>query len=481
MKIYKLTGIILLLVLNSCTSHDNEKIVSDNLDQLIESGVKSLSQKTSNFTVYERPYLKAKKITAKSQYMEMPVNVFSVSNLNLDQCLKLIENQFNISTYISDFYALNDTDREILSDTKKVMYEGSFEGFLEYIGSLYGVHAEFDKNNQVKVSFYQTKTYTLDQFIDGNSAQASLSVGGGASTGGFSASTSTSVESDTWEKIEEYLSNVVGDGGSSTILRDFSVVKVTARPWVIKEVDQLFTRIKKESQMQVAVQYRIIALNKSRLNQLAVKFGINYQGDNFSVASNIIDAISLSQQGGGLEIAKRSVSSRLDAIVQTIGQDVISEGQFVGLPNRVIPINITTSTAYIAEIENQENQDINETTSSIKTAEIQTGLSMLILPKVMDDGRIQLTSGFTEKKLVSLVSLQGVQLPTVDETETLSTVTVDSGNIELIALYTGKTTNKQTGLQLLGTGFENSYDDKIIAVIIGADSYKLASTLAKRG
>lgn len=480
MKNYKWIGIILSLSLNGCTLPDSQEVVSENLDQLIDSGVKSLSQKTSNFTIFKRPYLKAKKTTEKSRILDMPVRIFSVSDLSVMECLKLIENQYNIPTYFSDYYALSDEQTETLDDKKKVMYEGEFGGFLEYLGNVYGISTELDKHNQVKASYFQTKTYTLDQYIDGNSANASLSLGGGGA-GGLSASTSTSVKSDTWDKIQEYLSAVIGDGGSATILQDFSVVKVTARPWVIKEVDNLFERIKRESQMQVAVQYRIIALNKTRLNQLAMKFGVKYQGDDFTIASDLIDAISLSQQGGGLAITKRAVSSRLDAIVQTIGQEVISEGQFVGLPNRVIPINLTTSTAYISEIENQENQDINETTSSVKTAEIKTGLSMLILPKVMDDGRIQLTSGFTEKKLVSLKSLQGVQLPIVDETETLSTVTIDSGNIELIALYTGKTTNRQNGIQLFGGGFENSYDDKIIAVIIGANSYKLASTLAKRG
>ena len=253
-----------------------------------------------------------------------------------------------------------------------------------------------------------------------------MNIGGGEGTAsGLTGTTTTTVTSDTWTKIQEYLSKVIGDGGSATILEDFSVVKVTARPWVITEIDELFERLKEESQMQVAIQDRLITLTRSKLNHYAAAFSLDWNRDNFGITSELISAIATPKASGGLNFAKLPVNGRLDAIVQSLANEVISEGQFVGLPNRVIPINLTSTQSYIAEVESQDNQDINQTTTTVKPGEIKTGLSMLLLPKVLDDGRIQLTSGFTEKKLVSLESLSNIQLPTVDETETLSTVTVD--------------------------------------------------------
>lgn len=471
---------ILSLTLLSCSMFENEtEVESENeLKDSIVKSLESLKNKSNNFSIYDGSYLTVSEDSVKSQFLNLPVNIYSVALLDVNEILDLFENQFDISSYISDYYSLSDDDLIDINEKRKVVYQGDLAGFMGYLGKLYGLTLGLDENNLLKVSVYETKTYSLDQFIDGNKSSASLTVGGGeASAGGLNASSETSIESDTWEKIGKYLDDVIGENGYSTILEDFSIVKVTARPWVISDVDKLFNRIKLESQMQVAVQYRVITLSRSKLNQFAINLGLDLTGDNFTVTSEIIDAVI----AGGIGISKRSVSSSLDAIVQVISQDVVSEGQFVGLPNRIMPINLTTTTSYISEIEREENANIDRETTSVKTAEIKTGLSMLILPKVLDDGRIQLTSGFTEKKLVSLVTLSGVQLPTIDETETLSTVTIDSGKIELIALYSGNLNNDQNSAQFLGSKLDNKDENKIIAVLIGADSYKLSSTIAKRG
>lgn len=478
----KLRWIFILFSLSGCTIHDDEKLSNENLYMLIESGVKNLNEKTTNFNIFDRPYFKVEKTSHKSLLLSKSVDVYSVSPLTLQDTLHLIENQLNIPTYMSDYYALSNEEIETLSDTKKIMYKGDLEGFLNYLTKVYGVYLSLDKNSQVNASFYQTKTYSVDQFIDGNTATASLNIGGGEGTAsGLTGTTTTTVTSDTWTKIQEYLSKVIGEGGSATILEDFSVVKVTARPWVITEIDELFERLKEESQMQVAIQYRIITINRSKLNHYAAAFSLDWNRDNFGITSELISAIATPKASGGLNFSKLPVNGRLDAIVQSLANEVISEGQFVGLPNRVIPINLTSTQSYIAEVESQDNQDINQTTTTVKPGEVKTGLSMLLLPKVLDDGRIQLTSGFTEKKLVSLESLSNIQLPTVDETETLSTVTVDPGGIELIALYSGKSRKNEQGLQFLAGGLDKNTDDRIIAVIVGANSYKLASAVAKRG
>ncbi len=474
--------LLFLILINACTISDEELSSAESIDFIIENGVKNFSEKTSNFNVLERPYFKIEKNSNKNKLLSMPVNIYSVSNLSVLDSLNLIENQLNIPTYLSDYYALSEEEVTSLSDTKKIMFKGTLEGFLQYLTKVFGVHMSLDENAHVKASFYQTKTFTIDQFINGNTASATMSIGGGEGTaGGLSGTTGTTVESDTWTKIQEYVDSVIGENGKATILEDFSVVRITARPWVINEIQGFFARLKEESQMQVAVQYRIITINRTKLNYYAAAFQLDVLRDNFGLTSELISAIATPQASGGMNIASASINARLDAIVQSLANEVISEGQFVGMPNRIIPINLTQTQAYIAEVQSSDNQDINEQTLTVKTGELKTGLSMLMLPKVMEDGRIQLTSGFTQKKLVSLESLSNVQLPTVDETETLSTVTVDPGGIELIALYSGSATSKENALQFFSGGMNRSTDDKIIAVIVGADTYKLASTVAKRG
>ena len=463
-----------------CANHQENKVQNTKLNSLIEDSVKQQSIRTGNLAVYDTPYATMKRQTVRSSLEDMNVNIYSPAPMTLTSVLSIIESQYNIPTYISDLQSLEEKAEQEQKILKRINYKGNLKTFLDYLGNVFGVYVEVDRNNLIKVSYFQTKTYSLNQFIDGNKSTASLTVGGSEGTGaGLNARTESTVQSNTWQEIEDYLNEIIGEDGSSAILEDFSIVKVTARPWVIATIEQLFNKLKSESEMQVAVQYKVVTLSSSKLDQLAGSIGLNIKGDNFSVASQVVDAITQSKVGGTVGFQKRGVSGKLDAIVSSIGQNVISEGQFIGLPNRIMPINLTTTQSYISGIETEQNNQINTSTRSITTNEIKTGLSMLILPKVLDDGRIQLTSGFTEKKLVGLDKAGEIQLPTVDEKETLSTVTLDSGSVELISLYSGNTNNSQNALQLLGGGYELKNENKIIAVIVGATSYKTSANITR--
>ncbi|KXF80792.1 pilus assembly protein [Enterovibrio coralii] len=469
-----------VLVLSGCSSLDKQSSF-EITDNEIKALAAARDSKSANFAEYDSAYLSVTETTKKNDFLDTPMSFFSVAPLSIQEVLEVVEDRFNVPYYLTDLHDVSEKNTKIYKETKKVAFEGTIGEFFDYIGNLYGVVINVGENKVLDVSFYQTKVYSLDQFIDNTKASASLSVGGGeGAAAGFSASSEQTVESDTWEKISDYLDKTIGDDGTSTILEDFAIVNVKARPWVIKEIDKLFDKIKSESQMQVSVQYRVISLNQSKLDHLALNLGINKTGDNFTVTSDIVDLISSNASAAGVSFAKRSVSGRLDAIVQQIGQDVVSEGQFVGLPNRIMPINLTTTSSYISEIEKTDSDTIEKSTTAVKTAEIKTGLSMLILPKVLEDGRIQLMSGFTRKQLVGLAKVDGVQLPTVDENETLSTVTIDSGDVELITLYRGNANNSQKAAKLFGAGYEDALEDKVIAVLVGANSYKLDSIVSRK-
>ncbi len=478
----KVLAVLIASLITGCSNQQENKQQKIKLDGMIQDGVQSLNNRTANLSVYNSPYATVSRNTVQSKYSNVNVAIYSPAPMTLASVLNIIENQYNIPTYISDAQSLGEANVAELTVAKRVSFKGNLIDFMHYLGKVFGVHIVFDKNNQINVSYFQTKTYSLNQFIDGNKASASLTVGGTEGTGsGLNARTESTVESNTWQEIESYLNDVIGDNGSTAILPDFSLVKVTARPWVIANVDQLFERLKSESEMQVAVHYKIISLSTNKLDQLAASFGLNIQGDQFTVASKVVDAITQSKVGGSVGFESQGVSGKLDAIVQSIGQNVISEGQFVGLPNRIMPINLTTTQSYVSGVETQVNNQVNTETRSVKTEQLKTGLSMLILPKILDDGRIQLTSGFTEKKLVNLNKAGDVQLPVVDEKETLSTVTLDSGSIDLISLYSGNTNNSQSALQFLGGGYELQNQNQIIAIILGATSYKTSANIRKRG
>ena len=97
---------------------------------------------------------------------------------------------------------------------------------------------------------------------------------------------------------------------------------------------------------------------------------------------------------------------------------------------------------------------------------------MMLLPKILDDGRIMVTSSFSRKQLLGMESAQGVSLPTVDENESSATVTMDPGEVRLVTLFRDTSVQDNEGMQLLGGATSHEGRDRYFAVLIGVNSYK---------
>ncbi|CSC92317.1 toxin co-regulated pilus biosynthesis outer membrane protein C [Vibrio cholerae] len=102
------------------------------------------------------------------------------------------------------------------------------------------------------------------------------------------------------------------------------------------------------------------------------------------------------------------------------------------------------------------------------------------MPKILDDGRIQISSGFSRKQLVSIGTAQGITLPTVDENESMNTVTMNPGEVRLAMLFKDNYIQNSNGVQLLGGGTENKKSARYIAVLVGASSYKTNDLASNR-
>ncbi|HGP6976915.1 TPA: pilus assembly protein, partial [Vibrio cholerae O1] len=89
-------------------------------------------------------------------------------------------------------------------------------------------------------------------------------------------------------------------------------------------------------------------------------------------------------------------------------------------------------------------------TRTVKVSDLVTGFSMMVMPKILDDGRIQISSGFSRKQLVSIGTAQGITLPTVDENESMNTVTMNPGEVRLAMLFKDNYIQNSNGVQLLG-------------------------------
>lgn len=433
-------------------------------------------EKISNIQFVDAAYLSEERIApADKRFKGMQVEFESPRAIDLNSVLEGLVNQFGIQYVIAD--ELQGTD---ISGNKlqRIKFSGPLYDFFDYLSSAYNVHFDFADNELIKVYHYKNHVFNLQQYFDGNAYSSSFSIGGGeGAASGMTGTTDIEFETNSWERIEKFLEDSLEDGETFTVFEDYSLVSVKARPEKFLLMEDFFDRLVAESKMQVAVDLRVISFNEDKLNQLAMKLGLTDSGK-FNLTTDIIDAIALSSIGGGLSATDGTTAVRMDAVANELAQSVVHEGHFVSLPNRVIPLNIVTNTKYISSVETTLADADNPATRSVEVSDLVTGFSMMLLPKILDDGRIQITSGFSRKQLIGMDSADGVTLPTVDENETTSTVTMDAGEVRLVTLFKDNSVMDNEGVQLLGVGSEHKTKDRYFAVLIGANSYK-NNTLAK--
>ena len=463
-----LTLIISSLVLSGCSSLNMVEVPDYQAQQReVNQNQQVNNELSKNIQFVDAAYLSEERITPQDdRFKGMYVEFESQNPIDIQTVLNGLASQYKIQYVMADELVENGTSKNV-----NVKFAGSLLDFFDYLSSAFNMHFEFAQNDLVKAYYYKNHVFNLQQYFDGNAYSTSFTVGGTAGAGaGLSGSTDLEFETNSWERIEEFLDNSLDEDEKFTVFEDYSLISVRARPEKFYLMDAFFERMVEESKMQIAIDYRVISFSRSKLNQLAVAMGVNNAaGSGVSLSpthaiSGIIDQLTIRDE---------NISTNLNAVVNDLAQSVEHEAHFVTLPNRVIPLNITTNEKYISSIEYTFGSSESERDSStVEVADLVTGFSMMLLPKILDDGRIMVTSSFSRKQLLEMGSAEGVSLPVVDENESSATVTMDSGEVRLVTLFRDTSVQDNEGLQLLGGATSHEGRDRYFAVLIGVNSYK---------
>ena len=118
------------------------------------------------------------------------------------------------------------------------------------------------------------------------------------------------------------------------------------------------------------------------------------------------------------------------------------------------------------------NKDSGDEDVEIETAEIITGTSFIITPRVMTDGRVEVTSGFTKSQLNSIDVFDTVQLPNVTTTEMFNSTAVNPGSLLMVAKYEMNELNKNKQYQMLGYGQSAEDNEHTVVMVVGIDYYR---------
>ncbi|EMS7636239.1 type II and III secretion system protein, partial [Salmonella enterica subsp. enterica] len=265
-----------------------------------------------------------------------------------------------------------------------------------------------------------------------------------------------------WDDVTSMAQKYVSSGVYN-VFKDVGVLTFSGRPSEYAELSRILKDYKQANSKQFVITYKVFILDKKKLRNLDGELGLKFKsgGTSLNLNSGLIGTPSGDIYFGRDFYAdgRLGVAAKLDALYQLTGSKVLQSGTMVTRNNTPAPLNLTESQNYVSGITSTLSDTIGGSfSSSVTTATVTTGTSVILTPRVLSDGRVELTSAYTKKNLNGIeVFPQGatadqnqVQLPNISTTELFNTVDVTPGSLIIVGKYETKVDADDQGLKILG-------------------------------
>ncbi len=330
-------------------------------------------------------------------------------------------------------------DRNIPAGDMPVSYEGSLSGLMEKIAGYFNVDWRYD-GTSINVVRLETRVFmiealpqtaTMQDSSQGSSSISSSGSGGGSggggssggssgssggsgsSSGGSSVSSSGSLNQNIaytgtikyWEELKETLTAVLGGTGSVIVSPSSGEVTITTTPELMRTVASYLEQENKRISRQIAINVEVFSINLTEgedfnvsftalLNRLGKGANLSYSGPTSPTSVGSLTGL------GSLSIAILNPNNSqydhpVDSIIKAMSAigDLSQVAQFpmVTLNNRPVSRFVGTSINYVPTIEsNTINTTTTSTSETVTTATINSGFTIQLTPRLLDDGRIMM-------------------------------------------------------------------------------------------
>jgi len=388
-----------------------------------------------------------------------------------------------------------------------VRYSGPLSGLLNQVAAHFEVDWEH-RDGAVRFMGVQTRQFTLQALpnevelenrIQGAVSGTTGAQGGGASgqgAGGQQSSQQTAtnrVRLNYWAAVEATIKSMLPEGTPLSINRDAGTISITARPSLLRQVEQYVRAENRRLARQVAVEVKVLAI-QSRDNDnynlnLGILFrdianGINLGFSSVSPIGNIANSALISagivqnarqnwmnQSFQGSEAFIRALSERTNA-------SLVTSTSVTALNNQVAPVSILNTRGYLARVTQTQVEGAATPTTSLEPGSVSTGFSMSVLPRIFSNGELMLNYNISLSELVGdtfeTFSSGGntIQLPNINSRALNQSVRMRSGDSLVLGGFErvrNSATDRGIGqptFRLFGGGMDNSNLREILVVVL---------------
>lgn len=311
-----------------------------------------------------------------------------------------------------------------------INYSGSVRGALDLLAAKTG-YTYTVKKNSVYWQAFVTKTFDVafmpgsSDYLMGNESGNSSSNTNNNTNGGTVANYVNSDSSNdefsnlkgtlsVWKDLQSTITSLLSPEGKVMVSESTTSITVRDRPTNVQLVEQYITNINKNLSKQVLVKVQVLEVNLENSYSYGIDWNLIISAFNkspFVLNGNYgtpVSISSLSPQNSNNPGANTtnpvpvlgtlgdgsvpSYTVLVNALNQQGKTSVVSEPRVVCMNNQVSVIRIVNSQGYIASIQNTTLTSSSSTavnngtvTSQVTPGTVITGLTLYILPKIMDN------------------------------------------------------------------------------------------------
>jgi len=391
-----------------------------------------------------------------------------------------------------------------------INYSGTIRGALDLLASRAG-YVYTVRNNQVYWEAFIVRTFDI-AFIAGDSdfLLGKKSAGGGANTAQAASSAqvsnyTTSDSSDSeysnisakvsiWSDLKDTVTQMLTPDGKLTVSQATTSITVKDRPSNVQLIGQYISNLNHNLSKQVLVKVQVLDISL----ESGFNYGINwdiitkgFRNSPFQLNANYGTPISIQAIGqatGATAAALPTIGTQgipgkipsytilLNALNQQGKTSIVSEPRILCLNNQVGVVRIVKSEGYVASIQNTTNSTTSGvavgTTSQVTPGMVITGLTLYILPKILQDriylsvnADISTNNGFTQFGPTG----NEIQLPNITEKHFNQRSMIRSGDTLILSGFK-QVTNRSGATQFLtaqslgGTAAEQQNVETVILI-----------------
>jgi type IVB pilus formation R64 PilN family outer membrane protein len=363
-------------------------------------------------------------------------------------------------------------------------YSGTIKGAMDLIASKTG-YVYSIRGDRVYWQAFVTRTYDI-AFLPGDTdyLMGQKSGGGGANTSQQSsqaqvANYTTSDSSNdeysnltaklsVWSDLNNTIKTLLSSEGSVTVSQATSTITVRDRPSNVDLISQFVYNLNHKMSKQVLVKIQVIEVNLENDYQMGINWQLiinAFHNSPFVINGNYGTPVSITPfvpqganntMGGvitnpppilGTNYAQSPTSGvpnytiLLNALNQQGKASIVSEPRVVCLNNQVSVVRIVDNVGYVASIQNttlgsnssgNSSNNGNTVTSQVTPGALITGLTLYILPKIMNhDVYMQVNADLSSNN--GFGSFGGIQLPNITEKHFNQRGVIQSGSTLILA------------------------------------------------